>query len=121
MKERAWGNTLELEVEEAAGFPSIRLHGEGERRGAARLRELAEELIRNGKTDIIVDARGVRFLDPDSAEALSAVMARLEEEGGALVIIDQSQPVERALKLLGMEQLAHVVATPEQAVRYLRC
>jgi anti-anti-sigma factor len=121
VRREVWTDSLELEIQEAAGYPCIRLLGEGERGGAERLRQAIESLIEEGRPEVIIDARGVRFLDPDSAEVLAGVMERLEEAGGALVIVDQSKPVERALRLLGMEQLAHVVSTPEEAASYLGC
>lgn len=121
VKQKVCNGTLRLEVQDAAGFPSIRLHGEGEPRGAAMLKEAVETLIRSGRKEVMIDARNLSFLDPDSAEVLSAAMELLEEQGGVMVIVDQTQPVERALRLLGLEQLVHVVRTPEQAARYLSC
>lgn len=116
-----WCDTLEVEVDEQEGYPCVRLHGEGERRGAARLTEEIERLIGAGHTHVIIDARGVRFLDPSCAQALEAAWERLKEEGGTFVLVDHSPPVERALKLLGLDQLAQVASTPSQAVRFLEC
>jgi anti-anti-sigma factor len=121
VKQKVCSSTLHLEIQEAAGFPSIKLHGEGEHRGAEQLKEAVDELIRSGRTEVMIDARNLTFLDPESAEVLSAAMEQLEEQGGAMVIVDHTQPVERALRLLGLEQLVHVVRTPEQAARYLSC
>lgn len=118
---QVWCDTLEVEVDEKEGYPCVRLHGEGERHGAARLTEAIEQLIGAGHTDVIIDARSVRFLDPDCAQALQAAMERLQEEGGTLVLVDQSPPVERALKLLGLDQHAHVASTLSQAVHFLEC
>jgi anti-anti-sigma regulatory factor len=51
--------------------------------------------------------------------AIEAVLQRLAGEGGGLVIVDRCAPVERALKLMGLEQLTHVVPSLPEAVRYL--
>lgn len=115
----AWCDTLAVAVDEQAGYPCLRLHGEGEPRGATRLTQAVERLIECGQTHVIIDARRVRFLDLDCALALQAALVRLQEEGGAGVLIDQSPPVERALKLLGVDQHAHVVTSLAQAVYYL--
>jgi anti-anti-sigma factor len=121
LMKQVWCDTLEVEVEEKEGYPCVRLHGEGERRGAERLAQAIERLIAEGSTDVIVDARSVRFLDPHCARALEEALQRLQEEGGTLVLVDQSPPVERTLKLLGLEQRAHVAPTVSQAVHYLEC
>lgn len=114
-------DTLEVVVDEQEGYPCVRLHGEGERRGAERLTRVIEGLIGAGHTHVIIDARGVRFLDPYCALALQSALERLQEEGGTFVMVDQSPPVERALKLMGLEQHAHVASTLSQAVHYLEC
>ena len=46
-------------------------------------------------------------------------LQRLEEEGGLLVVVDQSLPVERTLKLLDLAQTVHVVPGVRQATAYL--
>lgn len=116
-----WVDTLEVEVTEESGYPCLRLSGEGERDGAGRFSRIADALIDEGHLQLILDARSIRFLDPECAAAIEAVRQRLEEEGGALVIVDRCLPVERALKLMGLDRVTHVVPSLSQAVRCLEC
>ena len=111
-----WSDTLDVEVTEESGYPCLHLSGEGERAGAGRFTRIAEALVDAGHTQLILDARGIRFLDPECAATIEALRQRLEEEGGALVIVDRCQPVERALKLMGLDLVTHVVPSLSQAV-----
>lgn len=114
-----WAETLRLDVVEVDGYPCVRLTGEGEQCGADTLERAFETLIRRGMTRVVLDTRDVRFLDPQCYEALESVVHKLEATGGLLVVVDQSLPVERTLKLLDVERLAPVVPTISQATTYL--
>ena len=116
---QALPNQLEFEVGETAGYVCVRVQGEGEAQGARRLEAALNELIGKGQIHLILDLRDIRFLDPVSCEAIKSAMERAEDEGGCIVVVDQSLPLERALKLLGLDKLAHVVPTISQATRYL--
>ena len=116
---QALPNQLEFEVGETAGYVCVRVQGEGEPQGARRLETALTELISEGHRHVILDMRDIRFLDPVSCDAIKSALERAEEEGGRFVVVDQSLPLERALKLLGLDKLAHVVPTISQATRYL--
>jgi anti-anti-sigma regulatory factor len=116
---KVWTDQLDVELDETNAYPCLRLLGAGERTGAERFTRMADELIEAGHTQIILDARSMRFLDPECVTAIEAVVQRLAGEGGGLVIVDRCAPVERALKLMGLEQLTHVVPSLPEAVRYL--
>lgn len=114
-----WEETLQLAVREVEGYPCIHLSGEGEACGAGALEQAFEALIGQGQTRVVLDTRGVRFLDPRCSDAIARIVQRLEAEGGMLVVVDQSLPVERTLKLLEVERLVQVVPTVGQATTYL--
>ena len=116
---RAWSKALQLELSEVDGYPCIRLAGEGECRGAELLEQALDHVIAQGHQKVILDTRDILFLDPVCYEVLASAIQRLEREGGLLVVVDQSLPVERTLKLLNLEQLVHVVPAVSQATTYL--
>jgi anti-anti-sigma factor len=116
---QAWSETLRVEVSQIDNYPCVRLTGEGEGVGARLLERTLRRLIEGGHNRLVLDTRDVRFLDQRCYEALEAVVRMLEEEGGRLVVVDQSLPVERTLKLLHVERLAPVVNSISQATSYL--
>jgi anti-anti-sigma factor len=116
---QAWPTVLEVSVGEVDGYPCVRLSGEGERQGAQEVAHTFERLIGQGRTRLVLDTRDLRFLDPRCCAMLETVVQRLADEGGLLVVVDQSLPVERALKLLSLEQMVHVAPSVSQATTYL--
>lgn len=116
---RLWDETLQLEVREVEGYPCVHLSGEGEACGAGALEQTFEALIGRGQTRVVLDTRDLRFLDPRCFDAIARIVERLTKAGGMMVVVDPSLPVERTLKLLDVERLAHVVPTVGQAATYL--
>jgi len=116
---QAWADTLQIEVLRCEDYPCIRLTGEGEERGARVLSGIVEHLVRSGYPRMIVDTRELRFLDQHAYDVLLEGLGTLENEDGLMVIVDNCLPVERSLKLLDLEQRAHVASTISQAVAYL--
>ena len=112
-------NELQLETDVVEGYPRLRLHGEGERCGAASLQRSIQELLADGSDRLIVDTRDLMFLHPACVETLASVAKELAECGGTLVLIDSCLPVERALKLMGLERVVPVLPTTARAVAYL--
>jgi stage II sporulation protein AA (anti-sigma F factor antagonist) len=111
---------LKIDVSRVDGLPCVRLSGEGSREAARQLQYELETLISAGDTHIILDTRELTFLDPGCFEVLAEITRLLAEEGGSLVVADQSSPVERSLKLLGLDRIAPVVLSPTQAAAYFR-
>jgi anti-anti-sigma factor len=110
---------LEGAVRAADCYPCVCLSGEGGTGGAEELEKTFDRLLAEGHTHLVLDTRELRFLDPRCFDTLEAIIRRVEEEGGMLVIVDQTLPVERTLKLLNLEEHAHVVPSISQAAAYL--
>jgi anti-anti-sigma factor len=102
------------------GFPRLRLCGECGNSTASKLQKQLDALINAGQLYILLDTRDVIYLDPSCFQILSDAIERVRAAGGSFVIVDQSPPVERILKLLNLEALSRVVPTTSQATAYLR-
>src|SRR5437667_8929348 len=92
-----------LELGEVDGFPYLRLAGECGVAAAGPLQRELDSLINTGRLFILLDTREVIYLDSSCYTILSAAIERICAAGGRLVIVDQSRPVERTLKLLNLE------------------
>ena len=108
-----------MSLDLVSGYPRLTLHGECSATAATELRERMERLISRGCLAIMLDTQDVSFLDSEFYDTLVRAITRVREAGGAFVIIDQSPPVERMLKLMNLEQLSRVVSTAGQAATYL--
>jgi anti-anti-sigma factor len=109
-----------VELDEVDGFPRLRLCGECESSAAGQLQNRLNTLIEAGRLQILLDTRDISYLDPTCHAILADAIDRIREAGGSFVIVDQSPPVERILKLLNLEAQSQVVPTTSQATSYLR-
>ena len=110
----------EMLLEEIDGYPCVVLRGECDSELASRLRQRLDPLIRRGCRGLMVDTRGVRYLDDSCYQALTGAVAQVRAAGGECVIVDQSDPLERTLKLLSLGEHVRSVPTVSQATSYLR-
>jgi len=109
-----------VEQDEVDGYPRLRLCGECGSTTAGQLQQRLNGLIDAGRLQILLDTREISYLDPTCHAILADAIDRIRAAGGAFVIVDQSPPVERILKLLNLEAQSQVVPTTSQATTYLR-
>lgn len=66
---------------------------------------LFEEAVRDrdGRTQVVVDASGLAFVDVVGVEALVRCHERLVAEGGGLLVQHPSRPLRRILELTGLD------------------
>src|SRR6188768_2014668 len=77
--------------------------GEVDMATAPQLTGAIESLISTGAQRVVVDAAGVTFMDSSGLAALCLGRAKLEAEGGVLVLGAVSRQVEAVLQIAGLE------------------
>lgn len=107
-------------LDEIDGYCRIVLRGECDSGLAGRLKQRLDQLIRDGCRGLMVDTREVRYLDNSCYQALTGAVEQVRAAGGECVIVDQSDPLERSLKLLNLGALVKSVPTISQASTFLR-
>jgi anti-sigma B factor antagonist len=100
---------LELESHPAADGDTVIVRGEIDLATAPQLRDLLNELVDGGSTRILLDCRGLDFLDSSGIGVLVAVRKRLGEDG-ALTLESPQAHVRKVLDLTGVS--AHVAIVP---------
>ena len=100
---------LELESHPAADGDTIIVRGEIDMATAPQLRDLLNELVDGGSTRILLDCRGLDFLDSSGIGVLVAVRKRLGDDG-ALTLEAPPAHVRKVLDLTGV--CAHVAIVP---------
>ena len=110
---------LQVDVLQMEGYPCIRLRGEGGCDSAPTVSRVFERLMDSGYRRLMLDMREMRFMEPGCYEALKDAVLTVDDQGGVLAIVDDGLPVERTLKLLDLDRLAHVVPSPTQAAAWL--
>jgi anti-sigma B factor antagonist len=100
---------LELESKQSADAgASVVVRGEVDMATAPQLRDALLELVDGGATRIVLDCRGLDFLDSSGIGVLIAVRKRLGDDG-ALVLDAPPAHVRKVLELTGVSE--HVTIT----------
>ncbi len=104
-------SALELEPEGSAttnGLVRVAVRGEIDVATAPQLRELLHELVQEGVDRVVLDCRGLEFLDSSGIGLLMAVRKRLGDEG-ELVIESPPAHVRKVLDLTGVGQELSII------------
>jgi len=101
---------LVLESHGGPEVASVVVRGEIDMATAPQLREMLQELLQAGATRIVIDCRGLEFLDSSGIGVLVAVRNRLGDDG-ALVLDSPPPHVRKVLQLTGVGE--HLGVVPE--------
>ena len=98
------------------GVGLIVLGGEVDISSAPRFKREFEQLTGAGHVDIVVDLKGVTFIDSSALGVLVGAVRRLHPLGGRLVVVAEGHPVMRPVTLTGLDQVFTVVPTRDEAL-----
>lgn len=96
---------LGLAVERDGSGAVVALSGDLEFATAAQLRNAIAELAREGCDPLVVDVRGVGFVDSTGLSLLVQAMQRVESAGKRFVLRHPSDRLLRLLDVAGLAQL----------------
>ena len=98
--------TLELEVNQQAGWQVLTVRGEVDVTTTPRVRAQLISLLSDGKPRLIVDLEGVRFMDSSGLGALVAGLKLARSRAGELRIVCEGQrSVRKVLEVTGLERV----------------
>jgi anti-sigma B factor antagonist len=75
-------------------------------RESQRIETLVDDLVKRGSTRVIIDMRGVEYMDSAGLGIIALASGRLKESGGSLAVV---APGGRVLELLNMTQISMIV------------
>jgi anti-anti-sigma factor len=96
--------TLKIEAVELGATLRVRLSGEFDLVAYKEVDELLANEQMNGRHDVIVDLRGLSFIDSSGIRALLQANMRAEEVGGRLRLIPGPDNVRRVFELAGLDE-----------------
>jgi anti-sigma B factor antagonist len=99
---------LELESQATDASASVVVKGEVDMATAPQLRDTLLRLVDGGASDIVLDCRGLDFLDSSGIGVLIAVRKRLGDDGSLTLEAPQAH-VRKVLELTGVSE--HVTIT----------
>ena len=96
----------------ADGTTQLVLSGELDLTGAEFLADALEGAERGGAV-VVVDLRGLEFMDSSGLHALLLAHARMEEAGGRLVLVQGPRAVRRVFEVTNTEKRFELLSRPE--------
>ena len=107
--------TFEVNVERSDRVGTVRVTGEFDLAVAQQV-ENALLSLEDGSSDVIVlDLRGVSFLDSTGLRVLTSADARARKDGIELRIVRGTERVQQLLYLTALDKILPLVDNPEEA------
>lgn len=94
----------------------VHVEGEIDVSSADRLRETVGVLVSEGRTDLVVDLSGVRFMDSTGLGLLVGVLKRVRTAGGRLVLVVATDKLRKVFELTGLTQVFTIHGTVDEAL-----
>ena len=91
------------------------MSGEIDLATAPQLREAVLDLIQNGSHQVLVDLRGVEFMDSTGLGVLVGALKRLKEKDGELALVCTQGTVLRVLTVTGLNKVFAIYDSVQQA------
>ena len=107
---------LTLETSVDGGAAVIALHGELDLAGAITLEHELEQLEESPEHTIVLDLRGVEFMDSSGLRVIAVAAQRAESRGHRLALVPGTEQVMRVFDITRMRERLDFVAEPGEAV-----
>jgi anti-sigma B factor antagonist len=104
---------LEIEIARDRGRIHVALSGELDIASAERLEEALAEVEGAGGATILLDLRGVEFIDSTGIRAVIAANERAEANGRRLAVVRGTKAVERVFRLTQLDERLDLVDDPD--------
>lgn len=111
---------LSLATRDMAGHTVVEVRGEVDVYTASVLREKLVEVIDGGAGKVVVDLRGVDFLDSSGLGVLVGGMKRLRMSGGDMSLVCDNQKLLKIFRITGLDRVFALHDTVEAATTEAR-
>lgn len=110
--------TVSVVARESAGDPYtlIEICGEADITSSGLLRSALEDAAAERPVMLLLDLRGLRFMDSSALHVILRVNRSLDREGGVLALVAPGEAVARTLSLTAADQTIPVYASVAEAV-----
>jgi anti-anti-sigma factor len=102
-----------LDVRQDGPVLTVAVHGELDVMHTPELCGAVERAIAAGAREVVVDCRGMEFLDSSGVGALLDLRTQLATLGGVLILFAPTGTVAQTLEVTGLDHEFHVVEEPE--------
>ncbi|HMV76787.1 MAG TPA: STAS domain-containing protein [Leptospiraceae bacterium] len=108
---------MELIKREVNSIPIVDIVGEVDLYNTKEIKDLIDQMIKEGKYQIILNLGQVPFMDSSGIGTLVTGMYRLKKYQGNLKIVNIVGSVAKVFKMTGMDAHLEIFETEEDAVK----
>ena len=108
---------LRLDSREEGDWTVLDVVGEVDLSTAPVLRARIEELVQRGTQRLVVDLRGVAFMDSSGLSVLVACMKRMREAGGDLAVSCPNESILKVFTVTGLDRLFTIRPSIGEAIQ----
>ena len=110
------GDRLQIQSVARTDAAEVRLFGELTVATVSRLRDQLVQPEASARASLVIDLRGLRFVDSTGLAELVAIHARRRRERRRLLVVTAPGPVERLLAITGLDRHFETTAEPPDAL-----
>ena len=105
-------STLEVTTSERKGIAQLALTGDLDLSTAGQLEEELGGVERSGASTIVLDLRGLEFIDSTALRVVVGADSRARAEGRRLFLVRGQENVERVFRITGLDSRLEFVDEP---------
>ncbi len=109
------GNLL-VDVKRAGERVVLRLDGELDLAGVPRLEEAVERALLDGAAELVLDLRGLEFVDSTGLRAILSQEERSAELGRSFALVRGPDQVQRLMRMTGVDEHLKIIDSPAETV-----
>lgn len=109
------GNLL-IDVSRAGERVVLRLDGELDLASVPQLEDAVESALVDGATEIVLDLRGLEFVDSTGLRAILAQDKRSVELGQTFALVRGPEQVQRLMHMTGVDGHLKIIDSPEETL-----
>lgn len=98
--------TLKISQGQYEGKPLLSLEGYCDKDSADFLYKMLIQFLKNGSKVVAVDVKNLHHTDIKANMSISAAHRDFVKDGGSLIIINHSEPVSKAMKIMRKNRFA---------------
>lgn len=109
-------NKLQVTTDKTLGTPVITANGDIDIYSVAGFKSSINELLDTGVNELIIDLKGVEYVDSSGFGALLGATKRVRPNGGKIILAGCSESVARVMKITQLDTIFDIYKDREQAV-----
>jgi anti-anti-sigma factor len=106
-----------IELDGHGPITTVRLTGELDISGAEEIERTIEEVERASTGKLVIDLRGLEFMDSTGLRLILTADARARDRGSELIIVRGPEPVDRVFRMAALDRRLRFVDDPSEVGR----